>query len=577
MQKEKNVWMCDFETFTDTGRVWLGGAMQLFTRRFYHTTSITNAFNQFHEYFLNQSDPIIYFHNGGKFDIKTYVAWLIENGYEPNNMKTQNDYYFSYLITKNSFFELKIYTKKHIIKCYDSIKLLAQSVKSLGGKSNLIDFRDSSKTDELSKDEISYLKEDCETVCKYLENELFYGGNNKVKMTIGSFVRNIFREKYNLFARNNLINQLTLKEHDEINLSFRGGKVQVNPNYQAKYVKGMYYKYDYNSRYPSIMCDNLPYGHILKNPPKDSYFATLYKVEIYNAILLKGEFPYIGYMDKDNSYKYPKIIKSELYYCWDFELDHIKTIYKIDYKITKSMYFKTKPYLKDFIVDLYSQRLRAKQEKKESLQLILKLMLNNIFGKEGQKRKQECCEFASCYKKNNLYYDSKTNECLHVDKPIYCNKYYLKTITQIENNVFKLGYIPMASFITAKGRISLSELQSEYKENWVYSDTDSIILFNKTLDDKYISSTELGKLKLEGVSEKFYCHAPKKYWFDNDFYFNGLRKSIIENISFEDFMQLKEIENGQSYIEYKNGYPIISHRDFNLISFKRIEVGDFEL
>jgi hypothetical protein len=58
--------------------------------------------------------------------------------------------------------------------------------------------------------------------------------------------------------------------------------------------------------------------------------------------------------------------------------------------------------------------------------------------------------------------------------------------------------ISIASAITAYARIHMSQFKNNPNFNLYYSDTDSIYI-NKPLPAEFISSTELGKLKLENI------------------------------------------------------------------------------
>jgi hypothetical protein len=74
--------------------------------------------------------------------------------------------------------------------------------------------------------------------------------------------------------------------------------------------------------------------------------------------------------------------------------------------------------------------------------------------------------------------------------------------------------------------------------NLYYTDTDSAN-FDGPIPDKYISSTELGKLKLEGIYDKALFLAPKVYALKNDseeiIKIKGLSKQSIQdnNINLE--------------------------------------------
>ena len=73
--------------------------------------------------------------------------------------------------------------------------------------------------------------------------------------------------------------------------------------------------------------------------------------------------------------------------------------------------------------------------------------------------------------------------------------------------------ISIAAAISAYARIHMSQFKNN-KYNLYYSDTDSIFI-DQPLEDSFINSTELGKMKLEGVYNKALFLAPKVYGLKN--------------------------------------------------------------
>jgi hypothetical protein len=73
--------------------------------------------------------------------------------------------------------------------------------------------------------------------------------------------------------------------------------------------------------------------------------------------------------------------------------------------------------------------------------------------------------------------------------------------------------IGIAAAITAYGRIHMTQFKNNPNFILYYSDTDSAYL-DRPLPDSMISSTELGKLKLENVIDKAIFLAPKMYYLD---------------------------------------------------------------
>jgi DNA polymerase elongation subunit (family B) len=75
--------------------------------------------------------------------------------------------------------------------------------------------------------------------------------------------------------------------------------------------------------------------------------------------------------------------------------------------------------------------------------------------------------------------------------------------------------IAIASAVTAYARIHMSQFKNNNTlPRLFYTDTDSLY-FEGSLPDSFISSTEIGKLKLEGIYDKAIFLAPKVYALKN--------------------------------------------------------------
>lgn len=114
-------------------------------------------------------------------------------------------------------------------------------------------------------------------------------------------------------------------------------------------------------------------------------------------------------------------------------------------------------------------------------------------------------------------------------------------------------YIQIASYITARARSKLADIiyNDLGMENIVYGDTDSVITF-KPPSDKWISNTELGKMKVEKVLQYFKAVGPKMYFYKDvegklNFHAKGFPKSKLfeefYNASYTNPQPLKDINH----------------------------------
>jgi DNA polymerase elongation subunit (family B) len=75
--------------------------------------------------------------------------------------------------------------------------------------------------------------------------------------------------------------------------------------------------------------------------------------------------------------------------------------------------------------------------------------------------------------------------------------------------------VAIAAAITAYARIHMTQFKNNTNFNLYYSDTDSIYI-DRPLPPEFISSTKLGKLKLENVLTDAIFLAPKVYYLETE-------------------------------------------------------------
>ena len=113
--------------------------------------------------------------------------------------------------------------------------------------------------------------------------------------------------------------------------------------------------------------------------------------------------------------------------------------------------------------------------------------------------------------------------------------------------------VSIASAISSYARIHMSQFKNNKKYKIFYSDNDSIYI-NKKLSKLFVSSTELGKLKLENIFTESTFLAPKVYGGrlesgEEIIKVKGLRHNVIENqLSLE---KLNFLLNKNSSLNFK--------------------------
>ena len=118
--------------------------------------------------------------------------------------------------------------------------------------------------------------------------------------------------------------------------------------------------------------------------------------------------------------------------------------------------------------------------------------------------------------------------------------------------------IAVASAITAYARIEMANLFKFLIDNGYtifYCDTDCVVV-NKPLPDDMVSSTELGKLKLEHTISRAVFLAPKVYSFITDtgeeiVKVKGLSKDVLKNVHFKDIESLLAKDSSKEFVQSK--------------------------
>lgn len=202
--------------------------------------------------------------------------------------------------------------------------------------------------------------------------------------------------------------------------------------------------------------------------------------------------------------------------------------------ITHHMQFKWANIFKRYIEDLYEQRLDAKRRKDKVSDQLIKLIMNALYGKFGQRK----------YPKTKIVPRSQLQ--FYVDQDRESNK--IMYIEHLGNDVFEIAFAPdeehtndlshmlaVSSWITAMQRVNLRKAQMEIIKkggNIYYCDTDSIYT-DTLLPPEYMDDNELGKWKIEKKIHEAVFISPKVYLTidengEETFKFKGIKQDKLE-------------------------------------------------
>jgi len=374
--------------------------------------------------------------------------------------------------------------------------------------------------------DIEYCTRDCEIVYNALL-EIFENVGT-IKMTIGSLAMYDFRNKF-------LSNQIMYSDLvDEFYKSYYGGRCEA-------FILGTgdYSVYDINSLYPDVMrrvvfpdvrtlkrenIVNVPYLlHLIKRYEGLAKVKVRHKETYFGFLPFRSEkllFP-VGEFETTVNF-------NELRFALNHKAIEILSCEYVVYSNPVETPFK------DFVLLNYAERLKAESELKK---LVIKLKLNNLYGKFGQRIKYTTeyfeaipYEIISELEKTNKYFELKLFNAERSD----C---FLVT----ENEKYKNSFFAIptfASYITSEARITILQALLDNEKNGVaYCDTDSVFLSGNF---KGKVGKELGQFKKEnkvvydirGLKNYSYYLPPnlesQMFYFENYDTIKGVNRNSVK-------------------------------------------------
>ena len=501
----------------------------------------------------------------------------------------------------------------------DSYSLFSQSLSSLSKALNVthskLDF------DTLSVTHENYIEKMVEII-PYATNDvrglyeimdimgkrlLTYGANYKVCPTSTSISNRTFLTSFYKPDEAPIYN-LSYEDSRFISQAYHGGRTEcfylgILP---VKKGKTQIESYDINSAYPDKMCDYLPIG------------APTYEFLDSNTVHKNGEAEFIGEWrtkisgtrEKYTLHEFNKKGRNVLYE--DFENETFfgfiacrvvggysekspipllpykylgKNIYPIfrsptqmvlstafldeiwekglPYKITfldKAIHFKKFKIFKDFVLEFYSKRQKAKETGQTVEDLLTKAILNQLYGRTAFERCRKYLEFIKTDKdllEPEFQYDRGILMAIKMDEQILLQKYgFCDT---------KLAAPNIAAFITSKAQIHLHRAITKIKLSKdaiiTYCDTDSIqtiVPINERTrkPPRFPISKKLGEWDFEGGPYHFGCVNQKKNYclMSKDLYqnnskiidINKVRKAKLKHYGFNSVQTHTKIDKSNA-------------------------------
>lgn len=473
---------------------------------------------------------------------------------------------------------------------YDSLKIFPMAaekvgkmygIKKLKGDWDYTKYRD--ETTAITPEEWEYLDHDVMIISRAIADYRARGfrENTQAAIAYNERLRRTY-PKFNKLIAKRLKNKdfdrfreafpyeikpLPFNLHKHLLMGYFGGISWLNPHFACQDLENVW-SFDINSMYPDKMANfPLPIEQpiIIENPSFEDAERRLLSFPCVMAdfdeltITLKSErhFPFLMFPTYNKGYvrMQGKVIHCENEYAVLTGQDYriMKSEYNIhSAKIRRLYLFKSKKgQYKDFIEFFMSQKIAAdvvrtdpnatpdEKANAEVLRSIAKVMMNASYGKDGTKLIRQ---------HNETYYNRE-----------------LDVLEQKLNDelAYPEYYLPSAIFICAWARFQLFSAAILVRDEFIYSDTDSIKVTDKGkrvlegCPDFEIDDHKLGAWKNEGLYEtaRFVRQKTYSYTQDGERHYTvcGAPDSVKAAFKIDDFRPGMEITVDQLRAEGKEG------------------------
>lgn len=352
-----------------------------------------------------------------------------------------------------------------------------------------------SKT-ELTDKEWKYIIHDGLVVMAYIQEEIENcDGINNIPLTQTGYIRQLcrnnclkgdYRFEYTKLVKNHL--RLTADDYKQLKRAFMGGFTHANINYVDRVIDDVT-SYDFTSSYPTVLvAERFPMGK-----PRKQYVTSMVEfvklLKSGRACLFDITFNNIrSKVDYENYISRSRCVKAENYVLNNgriVEADSITlTLTEQDFFIIAEMYewdsiavgnFKTmvkdylpKPFI-ETVLKLYSDKTTLKGvDGKEVEYMKAKQLLNSLYGM--------CC--TDICRDEIVYNYGWGKELADIYEKIKC----------YNNDNQRFLFYAWGVWVTAYARRNLFSGINEFKDDYIYSDTDSIKVFNVDKHMKYIDN-----------------------------------------------------------------------------------------
>lgn len=345
----------------------------------------------------------------------------------------------------------------------------------------------------LTEKEWGYILRDGQVVMAHIQEEIERLGDiTKLPLTKTGYVRELCKERClkgdNRWDYTKLMKVLKIDEDDykQLKRAYTGGFTHANANYVDKVIKNVH-SFDFSSSYPAVMLSekypmSKPFRVVIKNEEdfirKLRAYCCMFECTFYN---IRSIVNFENYISKSRCNKIEnyilnngRVVEADTLSITLTEQDFfiILKMYQWDsIEISNMKCFYANYLPKDFIMtilELYKDKTELKGvEGKEVEYLVSKGMINSCYG---------MCVTDPC-----------RDEILYNDDVWSFNKADVTTLLEKYNkNNQRVLYYPWGVWVTAYARRNLFTGILEFRDDYIYSDTDSIKVINVDKHRDYI-------------------------------------------------------------------------------------------
>ena len=340
----------------------------------------------------------------------------------------------------------------------------------------------------------------------------------------GNFSLTVSGQAFNAYRHRFMENEIFIHTNEKATKlersSYFGGRVE--PLWIGRYTAGRVWRCDINSHYPYVMAQELYPTRFLgfyaaSASPSPKWFSQGFRwistISVHTDLPIvpvrQGEKVIYPVGEFETTLAYPELALLDEYH--------------IPYKIYEYALYSTDRIFDHYVDYFYRYKTKYKVDGNKSFTALTKLFLNGLYGKFGQTLNEWLPYDDPGFGRDGIYEEWDIEKQDWNTIRVFEGKSEIKGPASEGFNSFPA----ISSFITSYARAYLWRLMhTAGSHNVLYVDTDSLFLTDKGKEnlEGYFDEQQLGKLKIEDVSDDIEIRGSKDYTFNHVDVIKGIRK-----------------------------------------------------